>query len=127
MQSADLLRQFKTIPFEHWMFEFSLMPNQEKKDKSYIYLLSNEEDMKEVNEFNDFDPTRVWTVASAPNGLLSITEGKDSSRVFPLKAFGYLLTGYGAEKNIKYIIKKKFENQEQALNFLLGDKNGKKI
>lgn len=117
MQSADLLRQFKTIPYEHWMFEFSLMPNQDKKGKPFIYLLDNEEDMKVVNEFNDSHPTRVWTVASAPNGLLSITEGKDSSRVFPLKAFGYLFTGYGAEKNIKYIIKKKFENQEQALNF----------
>ena len=117
MQSADLLRQYKRMPFGHWMFEFSLMPNRKKNDKLFIYLLNDEKDMKVVNELNDFDPTRVWTVASAPNGLLSITEGKDSSRVFPLKAFGYLLTGYGAEKNIKYIIEKKFENQEQALNF----------
>lgn len=127
MQAADLLRQYKTMPINHWMILFELMPNRNKKYNPFIYLLSDEEDMKVVNEYNASEPARVWTVASAPNGLLTVTEGKDSARVFPLRAFGYLITAQKAEKNIKYVVKKKFRNQKVALNYFNGEENDKKI
>ena len=83
--------------------------------------------MKVVNECNASEPARVWTVASAPNGLLTVTEGKDSARVFPLNAIGYLITAQKAEKYIKYVVEIKLKNSEEALNYFIGEENDKKI
>ena len=127
MQAADLLRQFRKIPIHHWLILFQLMPNRNKKNNPFLYLLNDEEDMKVVNECNASEPARVWTVASAPNGLLTVTEGKDSARVFPLNAIGYLITAQKAEKYIKYVVEIKLKNSEEALNYFIGEENDKKI
>ena len=127
MQAADLLRQFRTIPIHHWLILFQLMPNRNKKNNPFLYLLNDEEDMKVVNECNASEPARVWTVASAPNGLLTVTEGKDSARVFPLNAIGYLITAQKAEKYIKYVVEIKLKNSKEALNYFIGEENDKKI